>query len=245
MAGQRGRLYAGTSGLSYPERVPKFYAPGKVSRKLLPAYAARLPAVELHTTFYRRPPPEQIEKWLRETPPEFRFCPKSQRGTTWRAWSDPDPGAAFAWLSEAMRVFGERLGCVLMSLRGSQERDDEALARVAAAWPASMPLAIELLHPSWQADEVYRILDQHSIALVANDWDDREEPDLRRIGPFVYLRLRRTAYAPAEIERWARRLEPFLADGVDAYAFFRHDEDGSMALNAEALLAAVGSVMES
>ena len=244
MAGKRGRLYAGTSGFSYPEWVPRFYPPGKASRKLLPVYSSRLPAVELHTTFYRRPPPEQVEKWLRETPPEFRFCPKSQRGTTWRAWSDPDPGAAFAWLAESMSVFGERLGCVLMSLRGSQERDDETLVRVAAAWPGSMPLALELLHPSWQADEVYSILDEHGVVLVANDWDDAGEPDLRRIGPFVYLRLRRSSYGPADIERWARRLEPFLADGVDAYVFFRHDEDGSMALNAEALLREVAHFIE-
>ena len=41
-----------------------------------------------------------------------------------------------------------------------------------------------------------------------------------------YLRLRRPDYAPAELERWLGRLEPFLADGVDAYVYFRHDEVG-------------------
>ena len=91
VAGERGRLYVGTSGFSYPSWVPRFYAPGKASRKLLVAYSARLPAVELHTTFYRRPNEEQIAKWLRETPRHFRFCPKAQRGTAWRAWTDTDP----------------------------------------------------------------------------------------------------------------------------------------------------------
>ena len=43
-----GRVHVGTSGFSYPGWVPKFYAPGKASRKLLAAYATRLPAVELH-----------------------------------------------------------------------------------------------------------------------------------------------------------------------------------------------------
>ena len=73
-------------------------------------------------------------------------------------------------------------------------------------------------------------------ALVATDWDDREVPVLSSAGAFVYLRLRRSVYSPEDIECWAGRLEPALEAGTDAYVFFRHDEDGQMALNAEALL---------
>jgi len=234
-----GRLYAGTSGFSYPAWVPRFYAPGKASRKLLPAYAARLPAVELNNTFYRRPSDEQVAKWLAETPEHFRFCPKAQRGTSWRAWSGDDPADSIAWLTDALTAFGERLGCVLMSVLGSKERDDSALARVLEAWPARVPLALELPHPTWQDDEVYQQLRAHDVALVADDWDDRDEPDLRRIGPFLYLRLRRTSYVEADLGRWARRIEPFLADGMDAFVFLRHDEDGSNALRAERLIGLV------
>lgn len=245
MTDERGRLFAGTSGFSYPGWVPKFYAPGKVSRKPLIAYAKRLPAVELHNTFYRRPNEQQINKWLGETPEDFRFCPKAQRSTSWRAMGQPDPADSIAWLTEALSGFGDRLGSVLMSMRGSMERDDVALTRFLGAWPHEVPLALELLHPSWQDDEVYAVLDAHGVTLVATDLDGRDEPDLRRIGRCVYLRLRRPAYSDADIARWARRLEPFLSDGIDAYVFFRHDEDGEMALNAEALLANMHEVMGS
>ncbi len=238
-----GRFYVGTSGFSYPTWVPRFYAPGKASRKLLVAYAARLPAVELHNTFYRRPNEQQIAKWLGETPNDFRFCPKAQRGTAWRAWSEADPSESIGWLTEALRGFGDRLGCVLMSPRGTVERDDDRLARVLKAWPTDLPLALELLHPSWLDDEVLEVLDDHEVTLVANDWDDAVEPTLRRGGCFIYLRLRRTSYGDADIARWARRIEPFLADGIDVYAFFRHDDHGDMALQAESLLANVRDVM--
>ena len=242
---QRGRLYVGTSGFSYPGWVPRFYEPGKASRKPLIAYAQRLPAVELHNTFYRRPNEQQISKWLGETPPHFRFCPKAQRSTAWRAWTEGRPAKSIAWLSDALRGFGDRLGAVLMSPRGTFERDDVQLARVLEAWPTDIPLALELLHPSWQDDAVYEQLDAHAVTLVANDWDEAPEPDLRRIGRFVYVRLRRTAYDDAAIARWAQRLEPFLADGLDVYAFFRHDEDGQMALDAEALQANIDEMMAS
>lgn len=239
VTGDSGRLYVGTSGFSYPGWVPRFYAPGKASRKLLAAYAARLPAVELNSTFYRRPAPEQVAKWLRETPETFRFCTKAQRGTSWRAWSGHDPVQSFAWLAETLSGFGVRLGCVLMSVLGSLERDDAALERVLLAWPATLPLALELPHPSWSDEAVAERVAAAGMALVATDWDDRDEPDIRRGGAFTYLRLRRQDYTEADIERWAERLEPMLAAGSDAYVFFRHDEDGQMALNAESLLHAL------
>ena len=279
----RGRLYAGTSGFAYPSWIPLFYAPGRASRKLLAAYAARLPAVELHSTFYRRPAADVVASWLAQTPAHFRFCPKAQRGVSWRALrgappdagsgAPPDAGSgapgedlprtradsaartpsvtergtpadprrinaadSMAWLGESLRAFGDRLGCVLLSALGSMERDDDALTHLLAVRPPDLPLALELPHPSWAADEVYGILAAHGVSLVATDWDDGEEPDLRRIGSFLYLRLRRTSYSDADLARWAQRLEPFLADGLDAYVFLRHDEDGTNALRAEALL---------
>jgi uncharacterized protein YecE (DUF72 family) len=236
MTGERGRPYVGTSGFSYPGWVPRFYAPGKASRKLLAAYATRLPAVELHNTFMRRPNEQQIEKWQRETGPDFRFCPKAQRSTSWRAFSEPDPTDSMRWLTDALEGFGERLGCVLLSLRASLERDDEALERALAAWPAEIPLALELLHLSWHAPEVRDRARRHGVTLVATDLEGRAEPELHDGGAFVYLRLRRDAYEPADIEGWAARLEQVLGSGTDAYVFFRHDEDGEMALNAERML---------
>jgi uncharacterized protein YecE (DUF72 family) len=231
-----GRAYVGTSGFSYPGWVPRFYAPGKASRKLLAAYASRLPAVELHNTFFRRPNEQQIEKWMRETGPDFRFCPKAQRSTSWRAFAQRDPTDSIRWLTDALEGFGARLGCVLLSLRASTERNDEALERALAAWPATAPLALELLHPSWHVSAVRERASEHGVTLVATDLEGRGEPDLHDGGGFAYLRLRRTTYAPEDLERWAERLRRVLAEGHDAYVFFRHDEDGQMALHAEALL---------
>ncbi len=239
---ERGRLYAGTSGFSYPGWVPRFYAPGKASRKLLAAYATRLPAVELHNTFFRRPLEQQIEKWLRETSPDFRFCPKAQRSTSWRAFAEPDPTDSIRWLTDALTGFADRLGSVLLSLRASVERDDETLERTLAAWPSDVPLALELLHLSWFVDEVRERASSHGVTLVATDLEGRDEPKLHDGGGFAYLRLRREVYAVGDIERWALRLEPILAGGTDVYVFFRHDEDGQMALNAETLLERLGGV---
>lgn len=237
-----GRLLVGTSGFSYPAWAPRFYPAGTRSPDMLRDYAARLPAVELNNTFYQQPRPDKIASWLAATPPDFRFVVKAQRGGSLRAF-----GAAaaetVAWLTAPYRLFGERLGCVLFRVPAETPRDDDRLRLLLSAWPADVPLAAELQHPSWQADEVFDLLRTHGAALCATDLDDLDPPDLRLTGGFVYLRLRRTAYSAGEVGAWAERVSAFLADGRDCYVFFRHDETGESGLRAMALREAVARLL--
>jgi uncharacterized protein YecE (DUF72 family) len=234
-----GRLYAGTSGFAYAGWAPRFYPPGLRARDLLPHYATRLPAVELNNTFYARPTAERIASWVAATPPPFRFVVKAQRGAGVRALT----GAATTsvpWLTEPLHGFGERLGAVLFRIDARAARDDDRLAGLLAAWPRSIPLVVEAQHPSWHVDETFAALRAAGAVLCTTDTDDQAEtPDIRRTGPFLYLRLRRTAYDEAGLDAWAARIAPFLDDGMDAYVLFRHDDDGTSALLAEGFAARV------
>jgi uncharacterized protein YecE (DUF72 family) len=231
----RGRAWVGTSGFAYPDWAPVFYPAGTKAPGLLPHYAGRLPAVELNNTFYQSPTEAKIASWLASTPPGFRFVVKAQRGATWRAIRATDPTESTTWLTAPYRHFGDRLGAVLLRVEASTKVDLAMLERLLAAWPRDIPIAFELQDPSWDLDEVHAILRAHGAGLVATDADDADEPVLRRIGPFLYLRLRRTVISDADLTRWAERLEPFLADGLDAYVFLRHDADGTNAVLAERL----------
>ena len=101
---------------------------------------------------------------------------------------------------------------------------------------------MEFQHASWRADEVHDLLraaGPRGASLCATDLDDEDPPPLDLTGPLLYVRLRRRAYTDADIAAWADRLAPFVAAGVDAYAFFRHDVDGTSGLQAIALRDAV------
>jgi uncharacterized protein YecE (DUF72 family) len=229
-----GRVLAGTSGFSYPGWIPRFYPPGSRSRDLLLHYATRLAACELNNTFYARPTVQKIEGWCAATPAEFRFVVKAQRGASIRALY-ADPATSVPWLTETLPTFGERLGAVLFRVPGEVKRQDDKLDGLLAAWPASIPLVLEAQHASWHVDETFAALRSAGAVLCTTDLDELEEPpDIRRTGPFLYLRLRRTAYDDAALDAWARRLVPFTEDGLDAYVLFRHDEDGTSAVHAAA-----------
>jgi uncharacterized protein YecE (DUF72 family) len=114
-------------------------------------------------------------------------------------------------------------------------RDDARLASLLAVWPPTIPLTLEFQDPSWHVDETFDALRTAGAVLCATDADDASPPDLRLTGSFLYLRLRRLAYGSADLAGWADRLVPFLAAGIDVYAFLRHDATGEAADRALAL----------
>jgi uncharacterized protein YecE (DUF72 family) len=221
-----GRLRTGTSGFAYPGWVPRFYPAGTKGDGLLGFYGAHLATVELNNTFYRQPSPSAVDGWLAATPPDFRFAVKAQRGASFRSLQ-VDPGESVPWLTGPLRRFGERLGTVLFRVPDGVARNDERLDALLAAWPEDMPLSMEFQDPSWHVDEVFARLRAAGAALVTTELaEDEGPPTIRRTGPFLYLRLRRHDYSSAELSTWLDRLEPFVADGLDAYVYFRHDDVG-------------------
>jgi uncharacterized protein YecE (DUF72 family) len=225
-----GTLRVGTSGFAYPAWAPGFYPAGLRSEDLLRSYAARLTACELNNTFYRQPTESAVRGWLARTPESFRFVVKAQRSGAMRALLGDDQAESVAWLTRPLDLFAERLGSVLYRVPGDVARTEERhdrLARLLDLWPPRFPLTMEFQHGTWHVDETFGLLRAHGAVLCATDLDEMDEPPIVRVtGSFLYLRLRRTAYADVDLDAWAARVAPFLDAGLDAYAFFRHDETG-------------------
>lgn len=231
-----GVLRTGTSGFAYPGWAPAFYPVGTRGDALLSAYAARLAAVELSGTYYRQVTAAQAAAWTARVPPWFRFSVKLLRTGSLRAYAT-DPAGTLPWLAAPLAAFGDRLAAALLRIQAGQIRDDARLERLLAAWPAGVPLALEAQDPSWHVDETHERLRAAAAVLVVTETDEAPDPPLTITGPFVYLRLRRTQYGTADLDAWAARLEPFLADGRDAFVYFRHDERGATPGYAAALAA--------
>lgn len=251
-----GRLLAGTSGFAYPGWVPRFYPQGTRPSAFLRAYGERLRALELNATFRRRPTASAIAGWLGSTPPDFRFAVKAQRGSAFRALSGaPADGIAWLCepLAHFGNRLGAVLFRVPAEVRRDGpwvDRDPAAAdARLGAfldAWPRDIPLVVELQDSSWHVDETFAALRRAGAVLCTTELPPEgdegalgsasggagaadaaaDPPFIRKTGPFLYLRLRRHDYGPAELDTWAARVEPFLAAGDDVYVFFRHDATG-------------------
>src|ERR671931_139941 len=68
--------YVGTSGFGYSSWKGGFYPEKAKPSEFLEFFAARLPSVELNTSFYQLPAEEQFRAWAEQTPAAFRFAVK-------------------------------------------------------------------------------------------------------------------------------------------------------------------------
>ena len=67
-----------------------------------------------------------------------------------------------------------------------------------------------------------------SPGIRVNDWDAD--------APFRYLRFREPPYSDDELEHFAARIRPLLDDGVEVFAYFRHEDEPTAPRYAERLL---------
>ena len=205
-------LYVGTSGWSYPTWKPGFYPAETKPGDFLRYYSQRFSTVELNTTGYRLPREELFERWAEQTPAGFRFAPKLN------AHLRSDLGT----FSERVGLLGERLGPIRVLV--SSARDEGLLALVLGSLDPSLELAFDFRHESWDGIE------------------DELPPNAARVGaleagaPFRYLRLREPPYSGEQLDAWAARLLPMLADDGRVHCYFKHVDEPTAPDYAQQLL---------
>ena len=214
-------VQVGTSGWSYKDWVGSLYPPGTSSARMLTAYAERLPTVEAHNTFRRRPRPSTLDGWAAATPSSFTFAFKAHVAITHQR----DLAGVEDRITDffdALAPLGDRVGPVLFQLP-HRDVDLDRLDRLLAALPPSAPAAFEL-GPAWNVPEVLARLDKVGATLVVVD-KDGDEPALPEVGSIAYVRLRRDRYDDAALARWADRLGAMARRDRPAFAYLRHEGD--------------------
>jgi uncharacterized protein YecE (DUF72 family) len=217
------RAWVGTSGFSYKEWKPSFYPADLPDKQFLAHYATRLRSVEIDYTFYRMPNAKTLDAWKAATPETFRFAVKaSQKITHWERLQVPSE--ALAYFTGIVPRLGERLGVVLFQLPPFFRSDLSRLDTFLGALPADLPRAFEFRHASWFTPEVYEVLRRHSAGLCIHDADESCTP-LELTAGLVYVRLRKSTYAPPDLEAWRARIREWVARGAEVFAYVKHEEN--------------------
>lgn len=229
------QIFTGTSGFSYPEWCGHFYPEALPGAQMLRYYASRLATVEINNTFYRMPNQDTVATWGGEVPDSFCFAVKASRRITHQK-KLMNVSEDVAHLFGVVDVLGRKLGPVLFQTPPFLKKDLALLRDFLACLPPGRRCALEFRHASWFEDDVYSVLSQNNVALVAGDLEEAEKsPPLVATANFGYLRLRRMDYDPQTIADWAMRIA--AQSWQSAYAYLKHEVLGP--LFAEALRASL------
>ena len=206
----KSKYIVGTSGYSFSDWVGEFYPEWTDSKEMLDRYVEHFEAVELNFSYYRVPTAEMLENIARKTPEGFAFWIKGNQKTT----HEQDRSIADEFLSALapLRESGKLAG-VLLQFPQAFHRTVENRKYLSAAIGdfASVPLAVEFRHYSWENDSTVKGLRDRNVTLVIPD-----VPDLRGLyrpqAPVVtseigYLRLH------------SRNSEKWYAGGAKRYDY--------------------------
>lgn len=229
-------IFVGTSGWAYSIWKPDFYPDDVAAKNFLKYYATQLNAVEVNYTFRRMLSAKAAESWMADTGPGFRFAIKMHQQITHfkRLKNAEEPLQFFLTNLETIHKAGQ-LGPVLVQLPPNLKADTGLLRDFLALLPRVVKFAFEFRHPSWFAEETYETLRQHNASLCVAETEDVITPEVPT-AKFIYFRFRRPSYTPAEVEQLAGRVRRYTSDGIETFAFFKHEEDPRSPLNAVKLL---------
>jgi len=227
-------LFSGTSGFAYPSWKPDFYPPKLPAKDFLKYYATRLNTVEINYTFRQLPKASTLENWVAATPDGFSFALKAhQRITHFNRLALSEFNDLFFRAIDPLRA-ARRLGPVLFQLPPNFKADVPLLSAFVEKLPRDIRCAFEFRNTSWLTEEVYHLLEKHTVALCLAESERFEVPEVVTAG-FVYVRLRKEEYTPEERAEIAERVKRLLADGRDVYCFFKHEDTPAGAGYAEEL----------
>ena len=219
----RVRVAVGTSGYAYKEWKGTFYPEKLPPDQMLRYYGEQFSTVEINNTFYRMPSEKVVLNWASQVPDAFQFVLKaSQRITHQKRLQDV--GEELGYFLKTSSVLEARLGPTLFQLPPNFKKDVTRLEGFLALLPKRWRAAVEFRHPSWYDEDVFTALRNHGVALCAADTDD-EEARLVATADWGYLRLRRAQYGEAELTGWAQRV--LAQPWQEAFAFFKHEEQGA------------------
>ncbi|MGB1250379.1 MAG: DUF72 domain-containing protein [Candidatus Promineifilaceae bacterium] len=232
----------GTVGFGYKQWLGTFYPERMQSSRFLPYYAEWFDSAEIDSTFYGTPKLTSVQKWRRDVPPNFTFCPKTPRSIT----HDTPLEHAVAPMTEfveRVQLLGNKLGAILIQYPATLTVSSlMPLDRFLAQLPRDVRYAIEFRHPSWERNEVDAMLRAHNVARVVADYGQANE---HRMTPFVvrnsadFLYLRFIGWHGAfntknmvklnqrpRLERWQTVLQPHLKQVKTVYAYMNNDYSG-------------------
>jgi uncharacterized protein YecE (DUF72 family) len=203
-------LRVGASGFSFNSWRPGFYPAGTKPADFLAYYARHLQTVEINNSFYKLPAEATFAKWAASVPDGFRFSVKAPRAVSVFGRVDFVPD-----LNARVRALGDRLGPIVVRFADKRGRDDDFVAKLLDALDDDLEVALDFRDPSW--DGIEPLLEPRGAVRV----NQLDAPG----AAFRYLRMREPPYDDAQLAETARTVERLLADGLDVYCYFRHEDE--------------------
>ncbi len=213
-------MRVGTSSWSSPDWCGTFYPESIEPGEMIRAYAAKLPTVEIDSTWYAMPNSRMVDSWKSRTPEGFIFSAKVPKVISHDKYMEDCQSELNEFLSAISRLEG-RLGPLVFQFPYIAKGKDPDEYRTGADFmkrlkelikllPAGFLWGVEIRNAKWIGPRLLDILRSRNVSLVFVDYYTMDPlHKLTHIeglytAPFVYVRFLGNHKAMDEAVRKAR-----------------------------------------
>ncbi len=232
-------VYSGCTGWSMKEWVGNYYPLGTRSNDFLTHYSRQFNTIELNTTYYRIPDLKTVQKWVSQTPENFRFAPKipqiisHQKQLSLRE-------SYIEQFCEAVSGLGNRLGISFLQLPPNfGPADLSTLECFLKRFPIeAIPLSVEIRNEIWLNDNteinlLNEMLEHYGAGTVMSDVaGNRAALHMNLCNETVMIRFVGNELDTTDFSRlddWVLRLKNWIESGIKTIYFFHHQEENMLA----------------
>jgi uncharacterized protein YecE (DUF72 family) len=270
-----GSIRVGISGWTYPPWRGVWYPKGLPHRRELAFAAGRLSSIEINGSFYALQRPPSWQAWRAQTPDGFLFSVKGGRFIThMKKLRDVETPLA-NFFASGLLALGDKLGPLLWQLppnlgfdagrmedflsmlprttieaaRLAEQHDGRLEGRAWTTTDADRPVrhAVEVRHPTYEADAFLDVLRAHRVAVVTADTAGRWPLLLEPTTDLAYVRLHGDAelyvsgYDDAALDLWAERVRTWQGSWADVVVYFDNDVKVRAPFDAQRLAERLGA----
>ncbi|MGN5953277.1 DUF72 domain-containing protein [Sphingobacterium lactis] len=223
------QLYVGYPKWSKAD-LKSFYPRG--TKDAMHAYSEHFNALEFNGPFYRMPNKDQVIQWKDRTVEDFKFCPKITNSISHysRLINTDEKVMAFV---DATVFFEEKLGMAFLQMpENFKPKNIDRLADFLTRFPKGYPLAVEVRHEEWFADqqilqELHQILrDTHKTGIIVDTPGRRDLLKMQLTSPTAFIRFvsSNPTIDQIRLKDWTQRLREWKEAGLQEAYFFIHQK---------------------
>jgi uncharacterized protein YecE (DUF72 family) len=219
-----GHIYAGVGGWTFEPWRGVFYPKGLRHADELAYMAKTITSLEINGTYYSTFKPESFAKWKADTPEDFVFAVKASRFSTNRKVLADGKDSIDRFLGQGLTELGDRLGPILWQFMATKKFDAADFEGFLELLPKtldglSLRHVVEVRNATFAVPEFVALCRRHGVAICASE--NALYPLIPDVtADFVYARLMTgqddipTAYAPQDLDLWARRFAAYAEGRV-------------------------------
>ena len=170
-------LNIGCSGWSYEGWKRNFYPETMENKDYLPYYSKFFKFVEVDSTYYHIPSRSTVRGWKERTPEDFKFSLKFPKMITHERKLE-DVIKPLSALFYSLEPLTDKILTLLIQLPPflSEKRGFTSLQDMVQHLDKRFRYSLEVRHPSWFNDDVYKFLREHDMSLVWSVRDKLQSP---------------------------------------------------------------------